>query len=245
MCKRQSFLLVASILFICAEATLGYLLQTTGGVACIAHSYAAVVLACLFFLVFAEKTAVFWLTQLGLLYTVFADWFLVVQSPRQQLTAMLFFSVTQLAYAVRLFLDSQSRRRRICQLSVRAALSVFAILLTVSVLRGATDPLALVSLFYYATLIGNVIFAFAQGKRNLVFALGLLFFLCCDTLIGLSCLGQYFPIAEDSTLYTVINPGFNLAWAFYVPSQTLIALSLLPKNAKKSPKSANTQSDLT
>ena len=90
-----------------------------------------------------------------------------------------------------------------------------------------------------------MIFAFAQGKRNLVFALGLLFFLCCDTLIGLSCLGQYFPIAEDSTLYTVINPGFNLAWAFYVPSQTLIALSLLPKNAKKSPKSANTQSDLT
>ena len=239
MCKRKAFLLVASILFILIEATLGYLIQTAEGL--VAHCYSAVVIACYFFLLFAEKSPTFWLTQIGLFYTVCADWFLVVLVPMRQLTAMLFFSVTQLAYAVRLYLDSSSRRRRMLQIWVRAALSVFAIVLTASVLQGSTDPLALVSLFCYATLIGNVIFAFAQGKRNLLFAIGLLFFLCCDTLIGLSCLGQYFPIAEDSMLYTVINPGFNLAWAFYVPSQALIALSLLPKKLKVQKNEPNVQ----
>ncbi len=232
MHKKRTALLTATALFLATEALLGFLLQVADGVAVIVCQFTAVVLACLFSLVFAERSAAFLLTQLGLVYTVCADYFLVVLDPIQQLTAMLFFSVTQMAYAARLFLDSDGRRQRICQISVRAALSVFAIALTAWVLRGSTVPLALVSLFYYATLIGNVIFAFAQGKRNLLFALGLLLFLCCDTLIGLSCLGQYFPIAEDSALYTVIHPGFNLAWAFYVPSQTLLALSLLPKRLK-------------
>ena len=230
MFTYKKFLCIAAVLFCCIEAILGVVLHT---VTFTAHAYAAVVLACLFFILFAERSTDFWLTLLGLVYTVCADYFLVVTNPIHQLTAMLFFSVTQMAYAVRLYLDSACRTRRMLQIWFRAAVSVFAIILTASVLRGSTDPLALVSLFYYSTLICNMIFAFAQGKRNLLFAIGLLFFLCCDTLIGLSCLRQYFPIAEDSFLYTLVYPGFNLAWAFYVPSQVLIALSLLPKRLRK------------
>ena len=44
---------------------------------------------------------------------------------------------------------------------------------------------------------------------------------------------EYIAIPKESFLWTLLHPGFDLAWAFYVPSQTLIALSLLPDRIKK------------
>lgn len=233
MCNKRTALLSATALFLAAEITLSVLLQVSGGRVGIVCSFAAIALACLFCLLFAERSSAYLFTQLALVCTVCADYFLVLSSPRQQLPAMLFFSVTQLAYAARLYIDDASKRRRAWQIGCRIGFSLVALLLTVLVLREKTDALALVSLFYYANLLVNILFAFTQLRGNALMAVGLLLFACCDTLIGLSCLGQYFPIAEDSLLYRVINPGFNLAWAFYVPSQALLALSLLPNRLKR------------
>ena len=53
----------------------------------------------------------------------------------------------------------------------------------------------------------------------------LVLFLLCDTVIGLQVMGaMYLPIAEGSFLHSLLNPGFDLAWAFYLPSQVLLAL---------------------
>jgi hypothetical protein len=64
-------------------------------------------------------------------------------------------------------------------------------------------------------------------------AVGLTLFLCCDTVIGLSFLNGYLPVGESTALHRVIHwlthPGFDPAWAFYLPSQMLLAVSLLPK----------------
>ena len=220
-------------LFVAIEITLGVLLQITGGTATVACSWAAVWLACLFCAAFAEPTHAYLLTQLALVFTVAADYFLVVADPRRQLPAMLCFSVTQLAYFLRILdADTRPRRRRV-HLICRASLSAAAILLTLLVLGKAADAVALVSMFYYANLILNLLFATLDCRRLPLLAVGLALFLLCDTVIGLDLLNTYLPIPEDAWIFRIIRPGFNLAWAFYLPAQTLLAISLLPDRCRR------------
>ena len=222
---RRTIRLGALVLFVLLEAVLGLLLQITSGVSVTVCSYCSVLLACLFCATFCERSWRYALTQAALLCTVGADWFLVVTDPREQLPAMLFFSAAQLCYAARLILPQSPSVRRV-HLWIRSLLSAFSCLLTVFVLGDKCDAVALISMFYYANLLLNIVYAFLAGRRERLFAVGLLLFVLCDTLIGISCLDAYFTIPADSFLYQIIHPGFDLAWAFYVPSQTLIAASL-------------------
>ena len=228
--KKQAriCLFCATGAFLAIEALLGVLLQTASGRAVSLYSYASVLLAFLFCAVLALPTRAYLFTQLGLLFTVFADYFLVYLPVQKKLPAMLLFLVAQLCYYLRLRTAEHGKRRRTHALC-RLGASLLALLLTLSVLRENADALALVSMLYYANLILNIVFAFAAAEKPPLFAVGLVLFLCCDTLIGLSLLGTYFPLSEGSLLYRIVYPGFNLAWAFYLPSQALIAISLLPK----------------
>lgn len=231
MIKNKKVLVVAAALFCAVETALGVLLQRApnGNY----YAFSSVALACVFFLLFAERSLSYFITQIALISTVCADYFLVLLPVRKQLIAMVFFSVVQIAYFLRIYLEDENRKRRIWNIASRGLLSAIAMVVTVCVLGASTDALALVSIFYYANLIINTLFAFLNFKKNAVLAAGLLLFICCDTLIGLSLLDMYFPIPQDSSLYAIIHPGFDLAWACYLPSQTLIALSLLPRRFKK------------
>ena len=217
--------------FFCIEAALGYLLQTVseGGKY---FSYACVVLACLFCAFLAQRSAAYLLTQLALVCTVCADWFLVIAEPREQLPAMLFFSCAQILYFLRILFSDGSHVRRRVHVTLRAVLSVAAALVTVLVLGKKTDAVALVSVFYYVQLLLNVTFAFLVGGVSF-FSVGLLLFSLCDTLIGLACMDPYLTLPADSFVQTLIHPGFDLAWAFYVPSQALIAASLCSPQKRK------------
>ena len=108
-------------------------------------------------------------------------------------------------------------------------LSAAVLIVTAAVLKQRTDALALVSMLYYANLILNVVFAFADFRKHALLSIGLLLFLFCDTVIGLSMLDGYLAIPQDALIYRFIHPGFDLAWACYLPSQVLITLSLLDK----------------
>jgi hypothetical protein len=141
---------------------------------------------------------------------------------------MLFFSVAQLAYAARLYLSEESPTRHRWHLPARIGLSAAVLLATALILGQRADAVAVVSTFYYGNLILNILIAWMQVKKQAVMAVGLSLFLCCDTLIGLSFLDGYFEIAEDSLVYLVTHTGFDTAWAFYLPSQMLLAVSLLP-----------------
>ena len=232
MKRTKRLLYASSALLIAAELSLGILLQITSGKAVVLFSYLSVVLACLFCALFCERSAAYVTTQAALLCTVCADWFLVVTEPRRQLPAMLFFSVAQLLYAVRL-LHAQSHLARRVHLMIRASLSFLSVLATLLVLGKNCDAVAIVSLFYYVNLVLNILYAFLAGRRERIFAVGLVLFLLCDTVIGLSCLDAYLAIPADALLWRIIHPGFNLAWVFYVPSQALISLSLLPRALEK------------
>lgn len=207
-----------TLAFLAVSLLLYYFILTAGGTLLLATSYAAIVLCFLFALSGWQN---FWIIG-GLACTVGADFFLVVLSPIQQFWGMVFFLGAQSLYAAMLH---RSRPGKVF-LWLRITLTVVAEIVTVAILKDATDPLAVISICYYVNLIFNIVMAFLQFKQYKLLAIGLVFFLLCDTVIGLQVMsGGYLPIPEDSLLHSIIFPPFNLAWMFYLPSQVLIALS--------------------
>lgn len=233
MIKNKKILTGAVTVFFISEAILGYFLQTVNGELSHLISFASVVMACLFCTAFAERSYAYLLTQLALVCTVCADFFLIITPVRHQLPAMLFFSVTQLSYFLRLYLCDESKKRRAWHVGIRSAISIVAVAATLMILGPSADAVAVVSMFYYANLLTNTVFAFIQFEKPGLFAIGLLLFAMCDALIGFAFLDVYLPIPADSFIYKIIHPGFDLAWAFYLPSQALLATSLLPRHIRK------------
>ncbi len=216
------------IIFITIELLLFILIQISDTPLLNIFQFISVVLACLFVLLFIKKDKDYIYTQIGLICTVCADLFLVVIKPMYQVPAMCFFSITQICYALRIFYNQQNKKDKLTHLIIRSIASSIILIITIIVLKNKTDFLSLISVFYYINLIINILYAFIGSKNSLIFAIGLLLFACCDLLIGLEVLNSsYIKIKEGSILYYLCNPGFNLAWCFYVPSQVLIALSII------------------
>lgn len=232
--RRSAWFTAACILFIVIEIALGIALQISSGRTIALFSFGAVILACLFCAVFADKSVEYALTQLALILTVCADYFLIWSVPQQKLPAMLFFLVAQSAYAARLWFTADAQERKAQAIS-RGLLSAGIVILTFTIVKDATDALAIVSVLYYACLILNLFFSFFRFRSRALLAIGFALFLLCDTVIGLDLLNGYLPIPADALLYRIIRPGFNLAWVFYLPSQVLLALSLWPQ-AVRNPK---------
>jgi len=222
----------ATALFLIAETLLGIRFQTGGEYGRLLRFF-TVALACLFCVFLAERSWEYLLTQAALLLTVCADCFLVLPPSPNQLPGMLFFSAAQLVYAVRLYRSETSPTRRRGQVISRVCLSALGITATALVLGQSTDAVALVSLFYYGNLILNVVFAWMQTPRQLLLAAGFTLFLLCDTLVGFAFLDGYLTVEEGSLIHRINHPGFDLAWAFYLPSQMLLAVSLLPARWRK------------
>ena len=231
--KSRKALVLMTVVFLCVEFFLSVFLQLASGRAVAASSFISIILACLFCFVSCEKSYEYAFTQIALVCTVCADYFLVWSSPIVQLPAMVFFLVAQLMYASRLYLLA-GKCERYAQIISRAALSVIIVAVTVLVLKENTDALAIVSMLYYANLILNAVFAFCNFRCRKLLAIGFLLFILCDTVIGLEMMNAYLPIPKDAYLYKIIRPGFNLAWVFYLPSQVALSLSMMPKKLKKS-----------
>lgn len=227
--KRQIVLL--SSIFVIIEITFSILIQITSGDINTILSFSTIVLACIFPLLFMNRNRNYIYTQIGLVCTVCADLFLVVIEPMYQIPAMCFFSITQICYFLRIYFNQSSNKQKLIHLLIRIIMIVLVLIITVIVLKDKTDFLSIISMFYYTNLIMNIIFASIQYKKSLLFPIGLLLFACCDLLIGLDVLDSlYLEIKEGTFLSFLCNPGFNLAWVFYVPSQMFIALSMLELN---------------
>lgn len=226
--------IIISSVFITLEIILGILIQFTRGNLHITLCYSSVIIACLFSLLFISFKD-YMTIQIGLLFTVLADLFLVVLTPMLQVPAMICFSITQLSYFIRIYFNQTTKKEKMIHLIIRSISCLFIIILTIIILKENTDFLSLIPTFYYANLIVNIIFAFRQTKKSILFPIGLLLFACCDLQVGLSVLNSSYINIENSVILNFIcNPPFNIAWFFYVPSQTLIALSTI--NEKTSTK---------
>ncbi len=235
MLKSKKYTFIVCVIFIFTELLLSFGVHLTSGRTNDFISVGAIFAAFVFAFFFFDKENDYYLVQTGLFCTFMADVFLLIAEPHNQTLSMLFFSVTQMCYFVRLYLRDE--KHKAAHLTLRISVTVIALIATCVVLGEKTDPLSLISLFYFANLSVNVIWAFVEYRTSRLFGAGLLLFLLCDICVGLSVMSaDYIPVGEDSFLYFLIHPGFNLAWSFYIPSQVLIVLSLAEDKIKKSRK---------
>ena len=196
--------------------------------------FLAVVLSMLFAFLSIQRSKSYIFTQIALSATVCADVFLVVIEPMIQLPAMIFFSITQICYFLRIFFETKSILERKIHLILRISLSIVIIVVTIIVLKKNTDPLSLVSMFYYTNLALNLVFAFIHFKKSPFMAIGLLLFLFCDTIIGFNIMADGYLSGSFVDWINNLFSKANWAWIFYVPSQTLLGASLIKLNKKKS-----------
>ena len=202
-------------LFLLVEAAFYTLILTDTWV--VSAQYASILLCVVFVLLHLRRANYFLLC--GLLCTAAADWFLVVKYGADKLTAMLFFLAAQMIYAILLHLRARSKGLLITRLVSVVVVEAVVVL----ILQGNVDLLAMVSMAYYTMLILNLICAFAAYKKEPLLAWALVLFLLCDTVIGLQqAAGAYFQL--PLWLSNIVWCGFPLAWAFYLPSQVMIAI---------------------
>ena len=219
---------IMTAVFMAATAVLYYFVLTASGALLRWSEFSSMLLCFLFAAAnsfFSDK-----LLTLALLFTCFADYYLVICNPIEQLSGMVFFLTVQFLYAVKLYENNKSKGLLITRI-VATALAPLVVLL---VIGNKTDALSVISVCYYVNLIFNIISAFMSFNKNRLFAIALVLFLICDTVVGLQvAAGGYLDIAEGSLIYKIIFSGFNLAWLFYLPSQALMALTSLKNHIKK------------
>lgn len=235
MTKKNKKLWILLPIFLIAELSLWYfILFQSSGQTLRNLCFFSVVLACVFAFCFIQtkRNSVF--LNFGLFCTVIADFFLVLPSDltyTRQVLGVAFFCFVQFFYFGFLFCETQSKRKKLVHGITRLCIIAVALIALFIVLKSETDLLSFLSLFYVANLATNALFAFCQGKKGVLFGIGLVLFLCCDLFVGFSsAIGVYLPVSETSWLYKLVFADFNFIWFFYLPSQTVIGVSLAKYN---------------
>ncbi|MCI9368383.1 MAG: hypothetical protein HFF19_08940 [Oscillospiraceae bacterium] len=168
-------------------------------------------------LAFALLSCVRWrgdkLVPLALALTAGADWFLLVRGDHYAVGVALFLCV-QTVYLLRLRrLGAGAAYPLRAGLALGAGLGLY--------LLNIASPLNLLAGLYFSQLLSNTVLAWTvHGRPGRLFAAGLTLFVGCDVCVGLFNLHPANPLLYFST-------GVGM-WAFYLPSQALVALSALP-----------------
>lgn len=209
---------LVTVVFLLIEAILYGMILTVSGKLLIAVCFVSIVL-CFLYGLLQRGTP---LLVAGAAVTVVADFFLVVCGPEQRLAGVISFLVVQTCYAVFL----HRRDKRWTWLVLRFALIALITVIAIAVLQDGLDALALVSVWYYANLVMNMVISFGNFRKLGMLAIGFALFILCDTVIGLQTAAQsYLPIGKETLLYKILFMDFYLSWFFYLPSQVLIALT--------------------
>ena len=168
------------------------------------------------------------LLRISMLFTLLADYFLVAAKEINNLVGVSVFIGTQLFICLHILANEDNKRWFVANIAVRSSLSVLIVIGAMIILGKGADLLAIVSVIYYANLITNAIFAHRLGKSGIMLTVGLVLFALCDVNVGLADLDSlYGGFPEGSFFYNLLYSDFDLIWIFYIPSQTLIPLSLL------------------
>ena len=217
---------IAAAVLIALEMALFPMIHFGSGGVDVVGCYLAIVLVALFALVTLWGERDGHIIRLGIGFTLVADYFLVIAA-NSELEGVISFIAVQACYFAYTLVRETRTKVRYVNIASRIFIVVGLTITAFLVLGEDTDALAIASVIYYGNLVANAVFAFLLGKRDRIFAIGLVLFGMCDIWIGLEVL---FSSYLDSNLMDfVYNANYNLPWVFYQPSQTLIALNLLGK----------------
>lgn len=149
--------------------------------------------------------------------TLFADTFLLLLD-RYYIIGVLSFCIVQTLYAA--YMISLSGKK-----SIIPRISLFILAVLILTITDSADLLSIAAAWSFTQLFANVLQAFLIRKlhpHGLIYAIGLLLFLMCDTCVGLNNITIYFT---DFPLHRVLSGAGLLMWVFYLPSQVLITYS--------------------
>ena len=224
MIRNKKAALVIGIALAVIEIILGVQIQLkSSGITC----YASVIIAVVCALLFTKADFRSLFVALGLVFTSFADVCLVLLNPIEQMLGMVFFTAAQICYAIGIYNIGKARVGVKTNVIPRGALALVLELAAFAVLGEAMDALVVITMLYFANLLCNTALLFFNGGSKTL-AFGMLAFIGCDVFVGLHVLvQQYVTAAEGTLLYALTHTGINVAWLFYVPSQTLIALYVI------------------
>ena len=199
-----------------------FLLIYPGGDMCRLFEYALVLMCFAFACGHRGDTADGLLSMLALLCTAGADFFLVALKEEQWLPGMAVFCFAQLFWAVRLMLLEEGRRRLTHGLVW--AFTCGTLLIVAMLLAGGEDALLYLAAVYGSFLLTTVFFSWLT-PRNILFTLGMTLFLGCDLFVAVNNAALYVDLDAMPLIKTLYDIPFNMMWAFYGPSQMLLALS--------------------
>lgn len=157
----------------------------------------------------------------ALVFTAISDLFILVLDKYYEI-GLVTFILTQSVYLYRLYAD---RIKKIYVTLIVRVVIMLAIIVTFAAI-GKLNLLVAECAIYITMLVGNVVDAFIVckgGLKNLLFAIGLFLFLCCDICVGLDNMGSVIGAELPATLIKVVS--FSI-WVFYLPSQVLITTSV-------------------
>lgn len=164
-----------------------------------------------------------WLVRTALLFTVISDYLLVIEGNNFFLS-LITFSIVQLVYALRIInFDEKDVKTH---LILRPIIFICTILIIKFTIGIKLDSLLIIAIFYFSNLFLNVIYAFINIKKNILFPIGLLLFMGCDMMVGLFNLNIYIDSSNYYPLSLLIDNSLFLIWLFYIPSQVILSLSI-------------------
>ena len=199
-----------------------FLLIYPEGELCRLFQYALVLLCVLFAWGYRSETLDGLLSLLALAFTAGADLFLVALREAQWLPGMAVFCIAQLFWALRL-LRMEAGRRRLTH-GLVWALTCGTLLVVAVILSRGEDVLLPLCGVYASFLLTTVLFGWLT-PQNLRFTLGMTLFLGCDIFVAVNNAALYLDLQPYPLLQKLHDIPFNMMWAFYGPSQMLLALS--------------------
>lgn len=230
--KNKSRIFYGSIIFIIFELIAFIIIHSSKGLTCSITTFSSILLAFLFALIFLRKTPIYLLTVTALFLTSIADLLLCglfALTLSIQTTSVICFFVVQICYFIRIYLSQKSKKLKLIHLIVRILATLLAVIITILILDSNANFLAVISVAYYLNLIINAIFASINVKNEPLFFIGLLLFMLCDFFVGIEFLGDFINIESATFINFLMDIPFNMAWLFYLPSQTIISLDIANK----------------
>jgi uncharacterized membrane protein YhhN len=163
----------------------------------------------------------------ALLFTLIADYFLVLKDAERKTLAMIFFLIAQMAYAMKTLRFDTSKKEKMLHAVLRLSLSIIGAAATLLVLGEACEMLFVISVIYYVNLLISMVISFlhSRSKEALVTGIGLLCFALCDVSIGFDFLVDIFSLTEGNFIFDFIAKAPSFVHIFYPPSQTILAIS--------------------
>lgn len=195
-------------------------------------TYIFIITSCLFCMLLSDGSKSYRYTQIALIATVGADFFLVFLPFQLKVPGVLCFCVTQFSYFMRIWSEDENGIRKKVHLILRVAISVFGLIITILVLGIRLDVLSLISVLYYANLILNLIFSYLQFNKMRILAIALSLFIVSDTLLGFDNLSSYLLIPRGSVIYLITRVGGGFVMPLYLAAHILIPLSLFSRKRK-------------